>query len=171
MREVLETSEIEIEGLKGHRTLIVRHSSLTEPFILEIREDVAEILTVQYPVIILIGESRYATREAFNGSSLKFETFLKEQIGASAYHYHSFWKPSRKRHPDLRNVQRARNYKLGALDTSKGSQPWREDEIELILKDDGPTDRELARTLSRSVRAIQIKRSRCLTEGAEKEPE
>jgi len=63
------------------------------------------------------------------------------------------------RNPGVRNKDRKKNYDKGAIYDFRSRETYPDQEKELILKFPG-TDRELAKILERSVRAIQVKRVR-----------
>lgn len=56
-----------------------------------------------------------------------------------------------------RNRQRKINYDRDGSDRRNGNKPWSRHEIDMILER-RLTDREVARIIGRSVRAIQVKR-------------
>ncbi|MDP3985391.1 MAG: hypothetical protein Q8P82_01385, partial [bacterium] len=66
----------------------------------------------------------------------------------------------RNRNRDRFNESKKRNYAKGRRYARHTREFWSDWEILQIAADDRPSDRELARTLRRSVQAIQVKRSR-----------
>lgn len=74
--------------------------------------------------------------------------------------------------PELRRFFKNRNYAT-TTDARNRHKEWTEKEIETILAEDRPTDRELSAQIGRSMRAIQIKRSKitketsCMTDQTE----
>ena len=62
-----------------------------------------------------------------------------------------------------RNRQRKINYDRDGSDRRNGRKPWSKHEIDMILERE-LTDREVARIIGRSVKAIQIKRCRLKNE-------
>src|SRR3989344_8229391 len=82
------------------------------------------------------------------------KSYLKN--GLSGYYYQ---KRYRSRNPGVKNKHRKKNYDQGAIYDFRSRETYPDQEKELILKFPG-TDRELAKILERSVRAIQVKRVR-----------
>lgn len=72
---------------------------------------------------------------------------------------HFFQKKYRSHHPEKRNKERKENYDRGAQYDYNSHKKYSKQEEELILKSK-KTDRELAKVMSRSVKAIQAKRAR-----------
>jgi len=66
----------------------------------------------------------------------------------------------RKKNPKSRNRRRAKNYALGALHNMNSRKPWTPEDDQAITAADKPTDRELAKTMNRTVRAIQTRRGK-----------
>ena len=64
--------------------------------------------------------------------------------------------------PEKWAAQKKRNYRKGKPATAKLRQPWTEREDELITSLNRPEDRDLARSLNRSVQSIQARRSKLL---------
>jgi len=62
-------------------------------------------------------------------------------------------------HPEKKNEYRMKNYEKGAIYDYRSRETYTDQDKELILKFPG-TDRELAKILNRSVKAIQVKRVR-----------
>ncbi|HDQ22383.1 MAG TPA: hypothetical protein ENN28_00215 [Candidatus Uhrbacteria bacterium] len=75
----------------------------------------------------------------------------------SHYAYNKRW---RSRYPNLRHKQKKRYYRKHNYSQAANVKRWSEKEEKLILSPKRPGDVELAKQLSRSVQAIQIKRSR-----------
>lgn len=66
-------------------------------------------------------------------------------------------------YPEKRNESRNKNYDLGAkmARPRRNGEPWTDEEIRLVLnKPSDMTDREVAKAINRTVRAVQIKRCR-----------
>ena len=82
------------------------------------------------------------------------KSYLKN--GVSGYYYQKRYKSH---NPVIRNKHRKENYEKGALYDFCSRAPYPDQDKELILKFPG-TDRELAKILERSVKAIQVKRVR-----------
>lgn len=64
----------------------------------------------------------------------------------------------RKRHPDRRASQRSKYYARMKKWDVRSRMPWSAEDEEIIIEHVAP-DRELAKTLGRSVRAIQVRRA------------
>lgn len=63
-------------------------------------------------------------------------------------------------HPAKRHAGKATNYRAGEGPKHHARQPWTIAECDAITASDRPTDRQLAQRIGRTVRAIQIQRSR-----------
>jgi len=63
------------------------------------------------------------------------------------------------RNPEIKNKNRRKNYAKGAIYDFRSRETYPDQDKELILKFPG-TDRELAKIINRSVKAIQVKRVR-----------
>lgn len=76
------------------------------------------------------------------------------------YRYNKVW---RQRHPKKRQADKMRYYRKHRYYPQRREQRkvwWSPSEIELITAPNRPPDRILAKQLSRSVQAIQVKRSK-----------
>jgi hypothetical protein len=73
------------------------------------------------------------------------------------------WKASRRRHPETRQRQTARNYERGkahlTLAERATRRPWTAEEDKLVFPQT-MLDRDLAIKIRRGVRAIQLRRSK-----------
>ena len=67
----------------------------------------------------------------------------------------------RANHIEERDLERRHYYDKSRLNTSNARQPWMLHEIKEIMDPKRPLDRILSRRLGRSIRAIQVMRSRC----------
>ena len=76
----------------------------------------------------------------------------------SAYAQVKQW---RKNNPEKWLAMKRRNYKRGRIHTINIRRRWCSEEVDLILKSTLP-DFRLARLITRSVQAIQVKRSKVL---------
>lgn len=66
----------------------------------------------------------------------------------------------RKAHPEKRTEQRRRYYDNTPNAGNSSKEPWTREQDRAITEPNKPTDRELAVRLGRSVRAIQVRRTR-----------
>ena len=73
------------------------------------------------------------------------------------YKHNKAW---RIRHPDRRYAQKARYYRKHNINKSRSGHNWTRHEMVAITDSGRPGDVELSRLLSRSVEAIQVKRSK-----------
>jgi hypothetical protein len=78
------------------------------------------------------------------------------------YKYTKTW---RYRYPQKRNLERRRYYARLAQGCPNAREPWSKQDIEAILAPNRPSDRELARSLGRSVQAVHVRRSTILHMG------
>ena len=73
------------------------------------------------------------------------------------YQGHKKW---RKKHPDLRNEEKKRNYAKTRRNATNSNLSWTGEEIKMIFSPNRPSDREMSAILGRSVQAIQVKRAK-----------
>ena len=78
---------------------------------------------------------------------------------ASNYEANKRW---RLKNPKARAAQTKRNYDGGRPATAQRRRPWIEEEESAIIQVARPDDRDLARLLNRSVKSIQVRRSKLL---------
>lgn len=71
-------------------------------------------------------------------------------------------KRRRKRNPEKRKAERAKNYLKGRQHDFRSGLPWSQAHSARIIAPDRPTDRELASEIGRSVEAIQAQRHKLL---------
>lgn len=72
------------------------------------------------------------------------------------YKHNKNWRHT---HPEGWNAQKKAYYARAKGDDVNGKRKWTQEEIDLIMRHD-ISDRELTKTLGRSMQAIQVKRSK-----------